>query len=78
MNTAYRFNVFGRILAVVREHSRWRAFDLGADGKRRPADFQIPDFVEDHELQQYLGDLFHENATPERGEVLRISSEENS
>ncbi|HKR43435.1 MAG TPA: hypothetical protein VJU59_27770 [Paraburkholderia sp.] len=76
MNNIYRFSVFGRIVAVVREHARWRAFDLGADGKRRPADFQIPDFIEDHELQQYLGDLFHENATPEHGEVLKLPSSE--
>lgn len=66
---AYGFDVFGRQVAIVRQDGAWRAFDLGADGKRRRADFVIPSFVEADELAQYLGDLFHENATPARGEV---------
>ncbi|WP_341315748.1 hypothetical protein WN982_08995 [Paraburkholderia sp. IMGN_8] len=69
----YRFNVFGRIVSIVREHGRWTAFDVGAEGKRRLANFQIPDFVEEHKLAQYLGDLFHENATPKNSEVLPMS-----
>ncbi|BHO60020.1 MULTISPECIES: DUF7661 family protein [Burkholderia] len=74
MNNTYRFNVFGRMVTIVREAAQWRAFDLGVDGKRRPADFQIPDFVHGHELRQYLEDLFHENATPEREGVLQMPS----
>ncbi|WP_333975850.1 hypothetical protein [Burkholderia cepacia] len=76
MNDTYRFNVFGRIVAIVREPARWRTIDIGVDGKRRPADFQIPDFVQGHELRQYFGDLFHENAAPEHGGVLQMPSSE--
>ena len=67
----YRFNVFGRIIAVERGGS-WRAFAVGADGKRSAADFVIPDFIEADELAQYLFDLFHESATPRNSDVKRI------
>ena len=68
-----RFNVFGRVFLVRREGNCWQAYALGADGKRSPADFVIPDFVEDSELEQYLFDLFHESATPGNGDVRRLS-----
>jgi hypothetical protein len=32
----------------------------------------IPDFVEEHELAQFLEDLFHESASPHNGDVHRI------
>lgn len=66
------FNIFGRIVRIHRDGAAWKAFDVGADGKRAPADFVIPDFIEDPELEQYLFDLFHENAMPGNGDVRRI------
>ena len=30
----YRFNVFGRIIAIERAQAQWRCFNVGADGKR--------------------------------------------
>jgi hypothetical protein len=68
----FRFNVFGTLIAVTGSAGSWQAFHLGADGKRRPADFIIPDGVEDHELCEYLADLFHEHATPRNGTVEQI------
>ncbi|KGB93899.1 MULTISPECIES: DUF7661 family protein [Burkholderia] len=73
MQHEYRFNAFGRLLAVVRTNGRWAVFDLGADGKRRPADLQIPSTLAAHELAQYLGDLLHENATPRYSDVVPIA-----
>jgi hypothetical protein len=67
------FNVFGRIIAIQREGATWQAYVVGADGKRSPAAFIVPDFVEEHEVEQYLFDLFHESATPTSGGVKRIS-----
>ncbi len=67
-----RFRVYGQSIAVVRQGEVWAAFQLGADGKRRPADFVIPDFVTEDELCEYLADLFHEAATPTNGGVQRI------
>jgi hypothetical protein len=70
---AHRFNVFGRIFELRRENGVWRAFEVGNDGKRGPAGFEIPSFIEDAELEQYLFDLFHESATPNNGDVRRLT-----
>jgi hypothetical protein len=68
-----RFSVFGRIVVIQREGVTWRAYAVGSDGKRSPAAFVVPDFVEEDELEQYLFDLFHESATPGNGDVRRIA-----
>ncbi len=69
---ASTFNVFGRIVLVRRESGAWRAYFPGNDGKKRPADFVIPSDIDEGELEQYLGDLFHENARPGCAEVVRL------
>jgi hypothetical protein len=69
---AIRFNVFGRIVAVHRAGASWQAYAVGADGKRGPAGFVIPDFVQEEEIPEFLFDLFHESATPGNGDVRRI------
>ena len=68
-----RFNVFGRIVEVRREGPLWQVYRVGGDGKRTPAGFVVPDFVEEHELAQFLEDLFHEIASPHNGDVRRIA-----
>jgi hypothetical protein len=73
MSTALRFDVFGRIYSIERTGSRWVVLLHGADGKRGPAGFVVPDFIPEDELEQYLYDLFHESATPTNGEVRRLS-----
>lgn len=72
MNTL-RFNVFGRIYQIQRVGDSWLAYAVGVDGKRSPAGFVIPDFIEESELDQFLFDLFHEGATPRNGDVRRIA-----
>lgn len=67
------FNVFGRIFQVRRQERLWQVYAVGSDGKRSPANFIIPSDLEDHELEQYLFDLFHESATPRNGDVRRIT-----
>jgi len=71
--TELRFNIFGTLIAVTATSGAWRAFHLGAEGKRRPADFIIPADVAEHELCEYLADLFHENATPRNNTAERLS-----
>ena len=72
--SAHRFNVFGRIIELRREaDASWRAFAIGADGKRGPAGFEVPAFIEESELEQYLFDLFHESATRTNGGVTRLT-----
>jgi hypothetical protein len=70
---AHRFNVFGTLIDLARDTGGWRAFYAGADGKRRAAEFIVPAEVAEHELGEYLADLFHENATPKHGTVERLS-----
>lgn len=74
MQDEYHFNAFGRLLAVVRSNDRWAVFDLGTEGKRRPANLQIPSALAADELAQYLGDLLHENASPKYNDVVPIPS----
>ncbi|MEM5421928.1 MULTISPECIES: DUF7661 family protein [Paraburkholderia] len=66
MPEEYRFDVFGRAIAVARKAEVWTVFDIGEEGKRRRADIQIPAFIAADELLQYLDDIFHESATPAR------------
>jgi hypothetical protein len=68
-----RFNVFGRIFEVRRESGEWRSYAISSDGKRGPSGFEIPAFIEERELEQYLHDLFHESATPGNAEVKRLA-----
>jgi len=72
MTDEHRFDVFGRRVAIRRAGAGWEAFELGPDGKRRAADFVVPDFVEAHELAQFLADLFHESAKPWNDRVTRL------
>ena len=69
----HRFNVFGRIYAIERVGQSWKTFAVGNDGKRGPGGFVIPDEVNGEELEQYLFDLFHEDATPSNGGIYRIA-----
>jgi hypothetical protein len=72
MATAPRFDVFGKIMCAERTDSGWRLLVLGTDGKRSPSDVVIPSFISEEELAQYLDDIFHEWASPERPSVRRI------
>ncbi len=74
MATRIVFDVFGRAMMVERSTHGWKLFDLGADGKRSPAEVPIPDFVAEEEIEQYLDDIYHEAATPRHTSVRRISS----
>jgi len=69
---ALRFNVFGRLVTITGAPGNWQASYPGNDGKRRPADFVIPHDVREDDLQEYLADLFHEDATPRRSTVQRL------
>lgn len=68
-----RFSVFGRLLGVARTRGEWRVVYIGADGKHRAADdVMIPPSVKASEVAAYLADLFHESASPENPEVVRL------
>ena len=44
-----RFNVFGRLFAIVGGPGAWTPYFLGPDGKRGPAGFIVPNFLLDEE-----------------------------
>ncbi|HJV00345.1 MAG TPA: hypothetical protein VJ752_07355 [Burkholderiaceae bacterium] len=68
-----RFNIFGKLIAIVGANGAWNAFYLGNDGKRRPADFVVPNDVQEEDLCEYLADLYHENATPRNCNAVRLA-----
>jgi hypothetical protein len=68
----YRFNVFGRLVVIKGAPGNWSAFQLGADGRRRHADFVVPATLGESELCQYLSDLFHESASSTQPFVKRL------
>lgn len=68
----FRFKVFGKVVAIVGRPGSWQAFYPGTDGTRSPADFVVPADIAEDGLVDYLADLFHENATPQRSTVLRL------
>lgn len=67
-----RFGVFGRLFDIERREGRWSVLAVGSDGKRAPAGFVIPEFVTDEELEQFLFDLFHEQAAYKKGGIVRV------
>jgi hypothetical protein len=68
----YRFNVFGNLVAIRRVDNGWQAFALGNEGKRRPAGFVVPSFIEADGPRQYLADLFHESAKRSNDQVTAL------
>jgi hypothetical protein len=68
-----RFDYFGTALGIERCDGRWLAYRLGDDGKRRPAsDIVIPAWVGEDDLADFLSDLGHESATPQRPLARRL------
>jgi len=67
-----RFNIFGRLVAIVGRPGEWTPYSLGSEGKRGRTGFILQNFLAEDELCQYLADLFHESATPTNGDVYQI------
>ena len=72
MPGALEFDVFGQIMVAERSGDGWRLFVLGNEGKRSPSGVAVPEFIHEHELAQYLDDLFHEMATRDHPRVVPI------
>jgi hypothetical protein len=67
-----RFSVYGRRIAIGRRGEDGIAWELGADGKRRRAEFQLPGFIDEADLVPCLGDLSHVSAATTNGSVSRL------
>lgn len=69
----HKFDVFGRAVLVSRPGTRWQAYYLGNEGKRRRADdIVIPSSLSENEIRQYLADLCHEWATTAHPDVRAL------
>ncbi|MES2901615.1 MAG: hypothetical protein V4723_17940 [Pseudomonadota bacterium] len=66
------FKIFGTLIGVTGAKGQWNAFYLGNEGKRRAADFIVPNDLGEEEICDYLADLFHEHATQTNSEACRI------
>nr|WP_229409000.1 hypothetical protein [Massilia yuzhufengensis] len=65
--------MFGKLVSITGAPGAWQAWYPGSDGKRRPAGFIIPHDLPEDGLADYLADLFHEEATPRRSTVERLT-----
>ena len=72
MTSSVKLDVFGHHYLVERVDGEWRAYSLGSDGKRSPFHVAIPRSLTESELAQYFDDLYHEAATPQRPNVIRL------
>lgn len=50
----------------------WIAYFVGNEGKCQPASLPIPSELEPSQISEFLGDIYHEAATPIRPEVRII------
>lgn len=75
MAEQFAFDVFGKRMVVERAAEGWRLWRPGPDGKRSPVEVEIPAFVAENELLQYLDDVYHELATPANPCVRRVPAE---
>lgn len=72
MRKTLQFDVFGQRVIVEYSMDGWKTYYLGDDGKRRPADIEIPSHYTVSDIAQYLDDMFHESATEKHPEVREI------
>ena len=65
-----KVNAYGRELEILKKGGSWRVFDLGNEGKKRPAsDIAISPAVDANQFSEYLSDLLHEYASQRNPEV---------
>lgn len=74
-----RFDVFGRQVGITREDDRWHAVFIGPEGAHREArGIEIPSYLEEGDLQRFLADLYHESASPDCPDVVRLEPAEQT
>ncbi|EIC86218.1 hypothetical protein [Serratia sp. M24T3] len=68
------FNVFGRYLGVKRVEQSWQVFrvDMSERKYSRLYEIIIPEDLEEYEIAGWLGDIYHEAASPQHPDVWRV------
>ena len=73
MTKSIKLDVFGKIILAIQKDNAWETFYLDSTGKRRIAtDIQIPTFVTESDIENYLIDLCHEWASDKHPTVKRL------
>lgn len=69
-----KFNVFGKQMSVLRKEQEWQLFNESDTGIRsRIYDVIIPSELDLSDLATYLDDIYHEYATENHPQVIRLS-----
>ncbi|EGQ6018554.1 hypothetical protein IU970_004216 [Salmonella enterica subsp. enterica serovar Sandiego] len=68
------YNVFGRRVGVKRDGDRWLLFNVNLNERKysRIYDVIIPDFLSEDEIPRWLDDIYHEAASAEYPDVVRV------
>lgn len=65
-----KLDVFGKLVEINSRNGQWVVFYLGNEGKKRKAvDIHIPNYIPESEVVNFIADLCHEWATPNRPKV---------
>ncbi len=68
-----KLSIFGKkTIEVIKEESNWIIYELSEGKRARSNDVVIPSEYAEDEVITFLGDLFHEAATPEFPDIRRI------
>jgi len=69
-----KFDVFGTTMIAIQHQGQWQLTIDSGLGLRRPVkDVVIPLSLDENELAQYLGDIYHEWAIDRHPHILKLS-----
>ena len=67
-----KIDAYGKMFEVTCDRGLWKIFSLG-EGKKSPvSEIAIPPHLNKEEVLEFLEDLMHEMATPERPRIVII------
>lgn len=77
MTRQWLLDVYGRQLIIDAHEGGWRIMQRTNDGKRGPFfDICIPSSLSFEDIPRFLADIYHEDATPGRPDVIVLQCTE--
>jgi len=68
-----KFNVFGKLMSVLRKEQQWQLFSESDTGLRsRVYDVMIPNDIELSDMATYLDDIYHEYSSDKHPHVIKL------
>lgn len=69
-----KFDVFGTTMIITRRDRQWMlAIDSGLGMRRPVTDIVIPHSLVEAELAQYLADIYHESASIQHPDMIKLA-----